>query len=295
MSKAISAGLKSHLAGETTTITVCWKLELTDGTTLGFTDHTQDLVIDSVTYAAADGISPTDVETSGDLAVDNLDVTGLIGTNGVTESDLLAGRYHHAELRLFLVNYNDLTQGELKLRRGWLGNVELRNGRFVAEIRGMLQRLQQQVGIVTSPLCRVPLGSTECGVNLAPITVSSTVTGVTNKRKFTDSTRTEADDWFNFGLLTWTSGNNSGLSMEVKDYALSTGEFVLAQPMPNTIQVGDGFDVYPGCDKLSNTCNAKFSNIVNFRGEPFVPQGDQGVASAGGSSGASGNIINKVG
>lgn len=299
MSKTIAAGLKSHMEGETTTLAVCWTLDLTDGTTLGFTNHNEDLVVSGVTYNSARGISPTDIDTSGDLAVDNLDVTGLIGTSGVTEADLLVGRYNHAELHLFMVNYADSPITDiLKLRRGWMGNIELKNGRFIGEIRGMTQRLQQQVGIVTSPLCRVPLGSTQCGVDIGAspgLLETGSVTGVTNKRTFADSSRTEADDVFNFGLLTWTSGNNNGLSMEVKGYVQSTGTFTLTQPMPSTIQAGDTYQVYPGCDKRLTTCINKFNNVINFRGEPYVPQGDQGLSSAGGTSNLNGRVINTIG
>lgn len=34
---------------------------------------------------------------------------------------------------------------------------------------------------------------------------------------------------------------------------------------------GDVFDVVAGCDKRKETCAAKFSNLVNFRGFPFMP------------------------
>jgi hypothetical protein len=33
--------------------------------------------------------------------------------------------------------------------------------------------------------------------------------------------------------------------------------------------------LFPGCDKTRATCVAKFSNILNFRGEPDVPGQDK--------------------
>jgi uncharacterized phage protein (TIGR02218 family) len=70
-----------------------------------------------------------------------------------------------------------------------------------------------------------------------------------------------------------TADTNYGFSMEVKRFT-SGGIFQLAQPMPYTIQVGDKYFVYAGCDKKQSTCISKFGNIVNFRGEPFVPGTD---------------------
>ena len=37
------------------------------------------------------------------------------------------------------------------------------------------------------------------------------------------------------------------------------------------IAPGDTFAVYPGCDKRLETCIGRFNNVINFRGEPYVP------------------------
>lgn len=81
-----------------------------------------------------------------DLAVDNLDVESVFADDGITEEGLRTGTYDFAEIRMFLVNYDDLGQGILKLRRGWLGEVTIRDSMYVAELRGMTQRLQMTVG-----------------------------------------------------------------------------------------------------------------------------------------------------
>jgi len=40
------------------------------------------------------------------------------------------------------------------------------------------------------------------------------------------------------------------------------------------VQVGDTFTIAPGCDKNVTTCKNKFSNVVNFHGEPYLPGRD---------------------
>ena len=59
--------------------------------------------------------------------------------------------------------------------------------------------------------------------------------------------------------------------MEVKNWDLPSTTFTLWLPMPNAIQTGDAYSVYPGCDKRFATCQTKFSNAVNFGGFPYVP------------------------
>ena len=81
--------------------------------------------------------------------------------------------------------------------------------------------------------------------------------------------------YFDFGVLTWTSGLNNGLSMEVKNYVPTL--FMLALPMPFEIQVGDTYSVHAGCDKKLETCRDRFDNIVNMRAEPYLPGMDKVV------------------
>lgn len=269
--KSTSAELKSALEAEVATTATLWKLTLTDSTVVGFTDHDKDIEFESVTYQSAAGYTPSAVASAAGLNVDELEVEGILASAGITAADIAAGRLDHAEVRVMLVNWSDLTQGALKLRRGWLGEVSHGDLAFNAELRGLAQRLQQIVGEFYSPLCRAELGDSRCQVNLASYTVTGTVTGVTDNRVFVDGSRSEADHWFRYGVLTWTSGNNDGRSEDVKGSTQSTGEFALVRAMPESVQVGDGYSVYAGCDKQHATCKTKFNNIVNRRAEDFLP------------------------
>jgi uncharacterized phage protein (TIGR02218 family) len=270
--KSLSANLANHIAGETTTLVTCWKITRTDAAVFRFTDHVEDLVVSGDTYLAATGYTASAVQSSADLAVDNLEIDGVLDATTITEGDLLAGLWDYAAVEIFRVNYAATADGVLWLRKGRLGQIRLNRATFVAELRGLAQALQQTIGEVYSPSCRANLGDTRCGFNLASVTVSGVVTGVTSRSVFAASARTEATGWFDGGLLTWTSGANNGRSMEVKLWTLAGTVFTLALPMVGTIAIGDTFSVYPGCQKRVYTdCRDKFANIVNFRGEPFVP------------------------
>jgi len=127
------------------------------------------------------------------------------------------------------------------------------------------------VGDYYTPECRYDLGDSRCTINLTPLTVTGTVTSVTDNATFADTSQTAATGAFNYGKLTWTGGANTGLSMEVKTWDGVNQIFTLWLPMPNTITAGDTYSVYSGCDKRFTTCTAKFSNAVNFGGFPYVP------------------------
>lgn len=267
--RAIPSALQAHLDSGATTLATCWKITRQDGAVLGFTDHQADLVVAGVTYRSAGGGLKTAVAWSAGLAVNNLEVQALLDSAGVTEADIAAGKYDYAQIDVFLVNYADTSMGTVDLLGRQIGEVKRERGSYRAEVRGRTQFYRRTFGELYSPSCRAALGDARCQVDLTPFTVTGTVTAVTDDRTFSDSARTEGNGWFDFGVLTWTSGANAGRKTGVKQYL--TGAFELSLPMPNPIAVNDAYSVYAGCDKLIATCIGKFNNVVNFRGEPFVP------------------------
>jgi uncharacterized phage protein (TIGR02218 family) len=282
--KDISPSLAEHLAGEVTTLATCWKLKRRDNTVLGFTNLDRDLVVDGVTYKAATGFTPSAIENSANFAVDNLEVEGMLDAASITEADIFAGKYDFAQIDIFQVNYLDLSQGALKLRRGWLGEVSRRNQQFVAEVRGLTQKLSQTIGELYSPSCRASLGDARCKINIALHTVTGAVGTVLSGLAFIDPARSEATGVFTLGTLRFTSGANSGLVMEVKEhlYKAGTGAMItLALPMPYAMAPGDTYSLTKGCDKTIETCHTRFNNVVNFRGEPAVPGLDRMLETAG--------------
>lgn len=280
--KSITAGFATHLEGTTTTLATCWKVTRVNESperVFGFTDHDRDLIVSGVTYRAATGYTRTAVQTAGSLAVDNLDLEGAFSDDAITASDVRAGLWDYAIVEMFVVNWADLTDGVIQLRKGRLGEVRTERSVFVAELRGLMQHLQQVVGRVYSPLCDADLGDSRCKVALGSYTVTGTVTAVTSRKQFTDSSRAEASGYFTRGKITWTSGPNTDLSMDVKSSSGAT--IILALPMPYDISAGHMYRMVAGCQKrMAADCRGKFNNLVNFRGFPHVPGVDK-MASGG--------------
>lgn len=269
----LSPAMQAHLQQEVTTLANCWQITRRDGVVQSFTDHAVDLWVDGACYSAATGMLPSAVTSQAGLAVDNLEIEGMLRDDAILESDLLAGIYDHAKLRIFMVNYTAPDAGQLHLKTGWLGEVTLRSGQFVVEVRGYNAALAQTIGEVYTAHCRAKLGDARCGKNLGAFTVSGTVTQLESPHAFVDSTRTEINGFFSYGLVSFTSGANAGHQIEVRDYR--AGRFGLFLPLPHALQLGDSYTAVAGCDKRFDTCVQRFANAVNFRGEPHVPGNDR--------------------
>jgi uncharacterized phage protein (TIGR02218 family) len=103
-----------------------------------------------------------------------------------------------------------------------------------------------------------------------------------------------AEGIFTAGCLTWTSGANSGLAVEIKEHWITGGEVQLTlwQAMSETIGEGDAFTVTAGCDKRFETCRDRFANSINFRGFPHIPGNDFVIAGVDAAANNDGGSLN---
>ncbi len=280
MSKTLAGAYQTHLDTGTTTLAYALRITRTDGEVFGFTSAGEDVTIGSVDYSAAQGLSISSIVTTAGLGVDSLELSTLDDGSLFTRADVLGGVWQNAAFLIFRYNWVTPGDGTEPLLAGTIGNVELQRGMVLCELRGLQQYLQQPVGNVTSKTCRARFadyptanGSNLCRLTAATYLKTGTVTSVTDKANFAASAVFKANvvDWYGDGILTWTAGNNNGLAQKVRTHATG-GVFTLMLPMPSTIQVGDTFKVIAGCRKrLSDDCNTKFSNVLNFQGEPHIP------------------------
>lgn len=169
MAKTISVPLQDHLEEEATSLATCWRITRRDDEEFFFTDHDVALLVDGNLYKADSGYKRTAVANDSSLSVDNLDIEGVFDNEEITEEDLRAGKFDYAQIRIFIVNWEDLSQGILRIRSGRMGEVGLtEQGVFKAELRGLTQQLSQRIGEVYQPECRADLGDDRCTIPIDP-------------------------------------------------------------------------------------------------------------------------------
>lgn len=276
--KTFSAALQTHLNGPLTKLATCIKITRTDTTVYGFTTHDRTLVISGVTYVPTNGFTPTDLTGNANLDSDDMTVEGILASATITEDDLRAGRWDYAEFRIFQVNWSDLTMGDKKDRIGHLGEVSAQRQIFVAELLGLMEAYATSVGELAQPGCRYSLGDARCKVDTAPFVVVGTIDACdTDFFTLHDAARAEADGYFDEGIIQFTSGAANGLRYEIKAYLV--GLWVTKTAVAYDV-TGASYTMTAGCDRRRETCRDRFSNVVNFGGEPFVPGIDSAFAVA---------------
>jgi len=112
-----------------------------------------------------------------------------------------------------------------------------------------------------------------------PYVQTGTVDSSANKYSFVDTTRTEAAEWWAQGKLEFTSGDNTGVIVDVKQ---SSTTITIKQEVPFDIIAGDGYTITVGCRKrLSTDCVGKFANVHNNQSFPYIP-GPKRISKFGG-------------
>lgn len=291
----IPSELQARLDSGVTTLAHCWKLSRRDGVVQGFTDHDDDLVIAGVTYRAGTGFTSSEATSRFDLSVDGAEIAGALSDDALLESDLAAGRYDAAGVESWLVDWSDVSLRVLTAR-STLGEVKREGQAFSAELRGLADSLSQQSGRLFTARCSADLGDVHCRFDLvaAGLQGAGSVMSIESTSALVAAgLDTFADGVFTGGRLTWTSGANAGLSVEIKDHRMAAGHARLSlwQAMPEAITSGDAFAVTAGCDKRFATCRERFSNAVNFRGFPHIPGNDFVIASPDAGAGNDGRAF----
>lgn len=276
--RTIPPALQAKLQSGVTTLCRCWKLTRRDGVVLGFTDHDEDLSFDDVLFRAGTGLSASEASARLGLAVDGSEVSGALSDDLLREADLAAGRYDAAAVQVYLVDWSE-PELRVLLASGVLGEVRQQGIAFAAELRSLAHRLNEETGRLYTATCSADLGDNRCKVDLTnPLFRGlGSVAALQGMSRFAAAgIDTFADGWFTAGQLTWTSGANNSLAVEVKTHhAAASGVAIeLWQVMPEPIAPGDAFVVTAGCDKRFATCRDRFANAVNFRGFPHIPGND---------------------
>ena len=277
--RALDPDLKAHLDTGATTLCTCWRIRRRDGSELGFTDHDRALYFDGLGYLPGSGASGAALSSSADLAIDNTEIEGALAADALSADDLAAGRYDDAAVDIFRVNWSAPVMRVL-VKSGVIGEVRREGHAFRAEMRGLGHHLDQPTGRVYQRLCDVNLGSPECGVDMdAPaFRTSGAVTALRDGQSFIAEGFSGFEEaWFAHGLLTWTSGANAGATAHIKTQS-TLGAIALWRPAGGPIAPGDQFTAQAGCDKRFETCRAKFSNAVNFRGFHLMPGNDFAIS-----------------
>lgn len=254
---------------ELETVATFWRVFRKDGVALGFTSHDRDLVFHGLTHRAAPGMVPSAIRLTRDLQPDSAEVEGALSHDAISAADLANGLFDEARVEIGAVDW--VSKEFETFYIGKLGHVSEDRTGFVAELASAKSELSKELTPRTSPTCRAIFCGRLCGLSAARFThraTSDLVNAGANRVRVPGLNSADFID----GQLRFSSGPQAGTVFGIVD--VGAGGFLLdrglAPETPSQLPV----ELVEGCDHTLATCRTRFSNAVNFRGEPFLPGND---------------------
>lgn len=254
-----------------TTAAYAWRLERADGVTLGFISHDRDLIIGGLRYRAAPGMIPSTISRSDNLEIDSAEIEGVLTSAAISEEDLISGRWNGALLYISLINWEYPDAEAMPLICGEFGQITHSGDGFTVEMLGATSFLDETIAPVTSPTCRAGFGDRQCKISRHRHQIELPITGIVEDQIVFAGLSGQAAS-YGFGELRFLGGANAGLSFTILS---GQGNAVRLADQPlHPVTEGMRVRLTAGCDRNFSTCRDRFSNSLNFRGEPYLPGND---------------------
>lgn len=254
-----------------------WRIVRRDGRVFCFTSHDRPVTYGLEVYSPCSSLDPSASENASTLgSTGNIELTGIIDSDAITEADLYGGLFDDAFVTVDLISWGEVPEAPRRLAAGWTGSLSHGEEGFKMEVLGPGSRLDQQALVqMVTPGCRWTFGDARCGVDADALGSTGKVTVPAARGRFLAllDGAPGSSQWEN-GLVRWTSGPNAGQSCEVKTVDWSTGEVVLWSSPAFLPEPGDNFFVRPGCDKDKVGGCTVYANVINHGGFADVPGTD---------------------
>ena len=272
------------LAAFLNSTTACYMADLytftlSGGTVLRYTDRELPVTINGNTFAVGPILQRGKTKLSVGISVDTMDVAMNPG----------AGALINGVPVLQFVANGGLDGASLLLERAfsaapgsaWVGTLGMFSGRVASSVSS---RYDAKLTInsdsellnvmvprnVYQPGCSNTLFDAACGLVKSAYAVGVTASGATDATLTTfNVTPGITFAYFAQGFAVGVTGANAGVARTLKSNGV--GYLQSIRPWAAAVAPGDTFTIYPGCDKQQATCSGKFSNLVHFRGQPYVP------------------------
>lgn len=235
------------------------------GASWRYTSGEEDLEVDSFNYIAKP-ISRAAIEQTSETVKNALNIKCAASIPVIDEFRTgIPSSVTTMEIRRFHYGINEF----VTIWRGRIVNVsfgdreaEIRcESIFTSLLRPVLRRFYQTN-------CPHVLYGPECRVSRAGFAVETSLAGVVGSTLTAAGFGLKPDGWFQGGYIDWAEGTELQrrfIMSHTADAVVITRPFV---NMPADANV----TAYPGCDHSFVTCGTKFTNDINYGGQPFYPK-----------------------
>ena len=168
-----------------------------------------------------------------------------------------------------------------KVFDGFIDKPDISEKEFKVELVPRLGRgtLNTKIGVKQQLPCRLPFAGTKCAYGKDPAVLKDEKTAQTvdsgTIAYIIDGARAEADDYWNFGFVTFASDTLTSalrsVTRMINDFVSSENKIHFKVALPCAPQAGDTYKIERGCDLTLDSCGSKFNNDANYGGIHTLP------------------------
>jgi len=238
----------------------------------GVTYLANSILVDGLKYKAAVGLEADQQQIT--IAARSTDT---ISGGAPFLQALRDGSFDGCEIVRYRVFFSDrlggTAIGAAMLFKGRLGNID-EIGRTSAKLTVNSDLVLLDIDMprnMYQPTCLHTLYDSGCGLSKTSTSPSFSGSGTVGAGSTASIIYWPgANANFAQGTITFNTGVLAGVTATVGS-VVNGSSLNLINPLQSVPAPGDGFTVYFGCDHTLTTCQAKFNNLANFRGFPYVP------------------------
>ena len=165
----------------------------------------------------------------------------------------------------------DTSLGAIVWFYGRVADSDCGRSRIEIKVKSLMNLLavQQMPRRLYQAACTHVFGDAMCTFNRAAMAASAAaLAGSTQAQLVTALSPTPAT-LFDQGTVIGVTGANAGTTRTVKQ--LAAGTVTLLKPFLYPVAAGDTFELLPGCDHTTATCQTVFNNLAHYGGFPYIP------------------------
>jgi uncharacterized phage protein (TIGR02218 family) len=233
-------------------------IQCLNGRNFFFTNYCEVLTIGDAHYNPNSALNIVKANFN-DSAHDIVEVSGIFEDSGLNIAEDLTGA--KIIIKIILVSEKIAEQ----LLTLFCFNILKEQQKFTLYLKNHVAKLEQSATKIYSKTCRAKLGDALCRVNLENFSSVIHIDSIENNLIVVNIPQPAG--YYNYGRMHFVGSNIFMLILRQNANSL-----ILDRNVPEELLLSKEIKIFPGCDKTLETCYTRFCNVLNFRGEPFVPE-----------------------
>ena len=195
------------------------------------------------------------------------DISFTIDSEFLSTSDVMEGKLYAAQIKVQLVDYV-LNKSYFCKSYDVMEVIHDSSDKFFISMKPKSNKINNFLNQHFSPICRAEFCDERCKLNKKDFSVEGQIIKLIDTNTFKWLAKIKEHSYYIGGKFLLTNGVHCGQEFTILE---SMGQNLkINLPLQVKLKVGDQFIITAGCDKHLDTCRDKFSNVINFRGEPFI-------------------------